>query len=83
MKKTMILVCSTIEAMMHGVAMFEFSGKKCTAVYTDGTREKAEIPETLCKAMRDYYAYQNENGSTCDAPNTFSLVSHIQAQRPA
>ena len=75
------LVCPVIETLMHGVQMFKFHGSKCTAVYTDGTEETARIPQALIKAMRDYNAYQNENGPACDAPNSFSLVSAIQSKR--
>lgn len=83
MKMSQILVCSGIETMMHGVAYFKFAGKNCTAVYSDRTEETAEIPEALRLSMRGYYAYQNENGPACDAPNTFALVSAIQDHRPS
>lgn len=86
MKAETILVCSGIEAMMHGVKWFLFSGNECTAVYTDNTEETAGIPKSLRDAQRAYYAYQNENGLAwpglaCEAPNTFSLVSSIQSKR--
>lgn len=84
MKTPLILVCSNVEAMMHGVSRFYFSGRKgreCTAVYTDGTKESATIPEVLAVAMRNYYVYQCENGVPADAPNTFALVSAIQSKR--
>lgn len=79
----LVLACSNIEAMMHGVALFRFSGRKCTAVYTDGPTESAVIPAALVKAMRDYHAYQCENGPEALPPNTFALVSAIQAHRAA
>lgn len=81
MKPEMMLVCSTIECMMHGVKWFLFSGNECTSVYTDNTLETAVIPDYLTEAMRAYFAYQNDNGPACDAPNTFSLVSNIQSKR--
>ena len=76
-----VLICSNVEAMMHGVYRFALNGRECMAFYTDGTRESAEIPEVLAKSFRDYHAYLCEGGPACDAPNSFSLVSAIQSKR--
>ena len=43
--QTMVLVNPTVQAMISGVAWFEFRGRKVTAVYTDGTKEEAEVQE--------------------------------------
>jgi hypothetical protein len=77
----MVLVNPTVQAMMSGVAWFEFRGREVTAVYTDGTKEAAEVPEIFTKQMRDYHAYQNDNGPAADEPNAFALVSAIQSKR--
>ena len=78
-----MLACSAVEVMMHGVKWFTFTGSRCTAVYTDGTNETAEIPSALVNAQRDYFLYQNADGKACEAPNTFALVSAIQSKRVA
>lgn len=78
----LVLACSVVESMMHGVVYFKFAGNQCTAHYTDGSTESAEIPQALSKAMQDYHNYQNENGPESDAPNSFALVSAIQSKRP-
>jgi selenocysteine lyase/cysteine desulfurase len=83
MKNSIVIACSVIESMMHGVAYFKFKGNQATAVYTDGTEETAPIPEDVKEAVQAYYRYQNENGPECDCPNTFSIVSAIQDNRKA
>lgn len=78
-----ILTQSPIHAMMHGVAWFELqAGRKCTAVYTDGTRETAEISKENADAIRAYHNYQSTDGSAPVAePNGFSIVGDIQEKR--
>ena len=78
------LICSNVEAMMHGVSRFTLRGRHCTAIYSDGSKETAEIPEALAKPFADYVAYQMGDINTpCDAPNSFSLVAAIQSKRIA
>jgi len=67
--------------MMHGASYFELSGDSCTAIYTDGSREAATLPAPLADQFRAYHAYQCENGPEAQPPNSFALVSAIQAQR--
>lgn len=82
---TSIIIAQTpIEAMMHGVAWYSLPLKKgnvCTAVYTDGTKESAEIPSDLAEEVRAYYSYANEGGAICECPSGFRLVSAIHSNR--
>jgi hypothetical protein len=81
-----IITQTVIEAMMHGVVYFQLPlkrGNKLTAVYSDGTKETAEVkPETAAK-LRAYYRYANDGGPNCECPSGFSLVSEIQSKREA
>ena len=77
-----VLACPTIEAMMHGVAYFTLKGKTLTAKYTDGSEESITAKAETVAHLQMYHAYQTANGPEVNNPNTFALVSEIQATRP-
>lgn len=79
-----IIAQTVIEAMTHGVVYFSLPLKRgcnLTAVYSDGTKETAEVKPETAQALRDYYAYANADGKKCECPSGFSLVSEIQSKR--
>lgn len=83
--QNIVVACSVIEAMMHGVAWFILypnSNNYLEAVYTDGTKEGAHVKAETRSAIEMYHAYQSGKGPEVKAPNTFSLVSEIQSHRP-
>lgn len=79
--KIMLLACSRIESLMHGVAYFTLKGGTLTAHYDDGTTESAEAKPETAVHFKKYVAYQENQGPEVNPPNAFALVSEIQSHR--
>lgn len=79
--KKIVLVCSMIESMMHGVVYFTLNGKTLSAKYTDGSEESVTAKPSTISVLKKHYLYQNENGPEGIEPNTFLLVTEIQSAR--
>jgi hypothetical protein len=81
-----IFTQTVIECAMHGVVYFSLPlkrGRQLTAVYSDGTKETAEVKPETAQSLRDYHSYANADGKKCECPSGFSLVSEIQSKREA
>lgn len=69
---------------MHCVSYFLLplkGGLKCTAVYTDGSRETGSVSKDMAEKIRAFYRYANENAPYCECPSGFSIVGEIQSHR--
>jgi hypothetical protein len=75
--KSYMLSASNIEAAMSGAIAAFASGDSVVLKYSDGSSERAELPEQAAEIR----AYAKDTRGT--APNFFAIVSAVQSKRQA